>query len=200
MPEPLHSLVLWGVNAPATAKRLKSLYAELIAVPVFLGYRKPVEAAPFPNKMTREDMVHDILKHMSHYFDMRPAEVTRLVVGNVPNSATATYCLLAQRLIRHHAQAQHLARIQKAANDTNMERVLQNTSVKTHVYNERLESLSLIGDFTPCRHLCGHLQGEHIGLQWYNLFSQTRDDYSMDETRRKPTTRTQCPTVCDIIA
>ena len=54
--------------------------------------------------------------------------------------------------------------------------------------------LSLSGGFTPCRHLRPSSGQEHTVIE---LIQSGDDDYLMNESRRKPTTLTQCPTLFD---
>ena len=52
----------------------------------------------------------------------------------------------------------------------------------------------LSGGFTPCRHLRPSSGREHTIVL---LIQSGDDDYLMNETRRKPTTRRQSPSLCD---
>ena len=54
--------------------------------------------------------------------------------------------------------------------------------------------LSLRGGFTPCRHLRPSSGREHTVVL---LIQSGADDYWMNETGKKPTTGTRCPTLFD---
>ena len=62
-----------------------------------------LEPAPFPNRPRSDEMEQNILKHMAENMDYKIGEVIRFVIGNVPNSATATYHLFKKKLLRHFA-------------------------------------------------------------------------------------------------
>ncbi|XP_076445732.1 uncharacterized protein LOC143283402 [Babylonia areolata] len=67
------------------------------------GRNKPMQRAPFPNKLKSNDLSTDILKHMSDTLDFRLGDVIRFVVGNIPSNACATYHLYHRKLQRHLA-------------------------------------------------------------------------------------------------
>ena len=77
-------------------------------------YRKIVEEAPFPNRLSQEELNPEVMHHMTHQLDFRSADAARFITSNIPNSATATYFLLTQRLYRHEAEATLQARIARA--------------------------------------------------------------------------------------
>ena len=60
------------------------------------------------------------------------------------------------------------------------------------VQSFRVKCLS--GTFTPCRHLRPSSGREHMIVY---LIQSSDDDYLMNETRRKPTTRRQSPSLFD---
>ena len=62
------------------------------------GKSKPMEPAPFPNKLCADDLDHNIVKHMAQSLDYRMSEVIRLVTANIPSSATATYHMFLRKL------------------------------------------------------------------------------------------------------
>lgn len=58
------------------------------------------DVAPFPNRLTSEDINMIIVRHMTSHMDFRLSDVIRFVTGNIPTSSTATYQLLEKRLRR----------------------------------------------------------------------------------------------------
>ena len=71
---------------------------------------KPLEPAPFPNRLTAVDLNQSVLKHMATRLEFRLGEVLRLVTSNFPCSATATYHLLLRKLQRYDTMAQKTER------------------------------------------------------------------------------------------
>ncbi|XP_074651210.1 uncharacterized protein LOC141905968 isoform X2 [Tubulanus polymorphus] len=73
------------------------------------GLNKPMDAAPFPNRLRSEQIDQDLLKHMSGNMDFKISEIIRLVLSNVPHSSTATYLLMHQKLLRYKQEQKSLA-------------------------------------------------------------------------------------------
>lgn len=75
------------------------------------GRNKPMEPAPFPNKLNADDLNHNIIKHMSQTLEYRMGDIIRLVTSNIPSSATATYHMFEKRLKAYEAKMRVEGRI-----------------------------------------------------------------------------------------
>lgn len=65
------------------------------------GRNKPIDPAPYPNRLTAVDLNQTVLKHMATQLDFKLGEVLRQVTSNIPCSATSTYHLLLRKLDRY---------------------------------------------------------------------------------------------------
>lgn len=70
-----------------------------------------MEPAPFPNKLSADDMNHNIVKYMSQSLGYRMGDVIRLVTSNIPSSATATYHMFDKRLKAYEAERRVKGRV-----------------------------------------------------------------------------------------
>jgi len=85
------------------------VFAVLYCWRVYSERGKPMEAAPFPNRLRAIDLSQSILVHMAQELEFQLGEVIRAVTSNTPSSAMATYQLLQRRWTRYKQLQRHLS-------------------------------------------------------------------------------------------
>lgn len=60
----------------------------------YTGRNRPMEQAPFPNRLAESALCRSVVRHMTDRLAYRLSDIVRLVTGNIPSSAVATYHLL----------------------------------------------------------------------------------------------------------
>jgi len=71
---------------------------------------KPMEAAPFPNRLRAIELSQSLLVYMAQDLEFQLGDIIRAVTSNTPSSSMATYQLLQRRLTRYKQLQRHLSR------------------------------------------------------------------------------------------